>query len=75
MVDCCLSNETQAYFRWGDEPTSSLAAAEIRLLIRLPDVAAYMVAYGQPDSAWQELARPYDVGMLQVDRELELAPD
>jgi hypothetical protein len=52
----------------------SLAAAEIRLPIRLPDVAAYVVAYGQPDSACRELARPYDVGLLSVDKELVLAP-
>lgn len=52
----------------------SLAAAEIRLPIRLPDVAACVVAYGQPDSDCQELARPYDVGLLQVHKELVLAP-
>ena len=52
----------------------SLAAAEIRLPIRLPDVAACAVAYAQPDSACHELARPYDVGLLSVDKGLVLAP-
>jgi len=52
----------------------SLAAAEIMLPIRLPDVSAYVVAYGKPDQACQDLATPYDIKLLQVSKELVLAP-
>jgi hypothetical protein len=52
----------------------SLAAAEIRLPIGPPDIEAFVVAYGKPDLACEELANPYAIRLLQVDKEKVLAP-
>ncbi len=51
-----------------------LAAAESRLPIKLPDVAAHLVCYGGLGASAVDLARDYDVSLLQVDRNRVLEP-
>jgi hypothetical protein len=52
-----------------------LAAAESRLPIQLPDVAAHLVCYGGLGATAKDLAKDYDISLLQVDRNKVLAPE
>jgi hypothetical protein len=52
-----------------------LAAAESRLPIRLPDVAAHLVCYGGLGATARDLAKDYDVSLLEIDRNKVLAPE
>lgn len=52
-----------------------LAAAESRLPIRLPDVAAHLVCYAGLGAAARDLAEDYDVTLLEVDRNKVLEPE
>jgi hypothetical protein len=51
-----------------------LAAAEGRLPIRLPDVAAYVISYGGLGVDAKDLAKDYDISLIEVDRQKVLAP-
>jgi hypothetical protein len=52
----------------------SLAAAESMLPIKLPDVDGLVVSYGKADSSCIELAAPYDIRLLQVEKDKVLEP-
>jgi len=51
-----------------------LAAAESRLPIQLPDVAAHLVCYGGLGATAMDLAKAYDISLLQIDRNKVLEP-
>ncbi len=52
-----------------------LAAAEGRLPIRLPDVAAFVISYGGLGASAKDLAQDYDISLLEMDRNIVLQPE